>query len=88
MAAVAGTLGICCGIPVLATLGLLGVVTGLSLTSWTLICLGAGAAALGGWRLLRREHGADSDSSDCPPRRAHQQVTRTPPQTPTLPQES
>jgi len=46
-------LGICCGIPVLATLGALGFLAGLSMTSWMLVVLGAVAAVVGGWRAFR-----------------------------------
>ncbi len=54
LAAVAGVLGLCCGLPVLLSLGMLGAVAGLSLQSWALLALGL-ALALAGWaRLARR----------------------------------
>lgn len=52
--AAAAALGICCGIPVLATLGALGFLAGLSMTSWTLVVLGAVVAVAGGWSFLGR----------------------------------
>jgi len=66
-AAVAGTFGICCGIPVLATLGPVGFLAGLSLASWTLIGLGAAAAVLGGWQLFKNMHRSGADSSVAQP---------------------
>lgn len=56
-AAAAAALGICCGIPVLATLGALGFLAGLSMTSWTLVVLGAVAAVAGGWSFFGRTKG-------------------------------
>ncbi len=53
-AAVAGAFGICCGIPILATIGVVGLLAGLSTASWALIGLGAATAAFGGWRRLHR----------------------------------
>lgn len=67
---VAGALGICCAIPVLATLGLLGFLAGLSLASWALIGLSAAAAALGGWQLFRRARRSEADSSVARPTRS------------------
>jgi hypothetical protein len=55
-AGLAGAFGICCGIPVLGTLGLLGFLAGLSLASWTLIGLATAAAVVGGLRLFKNRH--------------------------------
>ena len=48
IAAVAGALGLCCGLPVLLSLGVTGAVAGWSLQSWTLLSLGLLLAALEG----------------------------------------
>ncbi|WP_207081512.1 hypothetical protein [Nocardioides sp. S5] len=47
MAAVVGAVGICCGLPVLLSLGVLGAVAGMSLQSWALIGVGLMLLALG-----------------------------------------
>jgi len=57
IAAVAGALGLCCGLPVLFSLGVMGAITGLSVQNWALIGLGLGLAALGWVRILRRPRG-------------------------------
>ena len=54
LAAAAAIFGVCCGLPVLATLGALGFLAGLSTTSWVLIVLGVVATGLGGWTFLGR----------------------------------
>lgn len=54
LAAAAAALGICCAIPMLATLGALGFLAGLSMTSRTLVVLGAVTAVAGGWSFLGR----------------------------------
>jgi len=54
--AVLGALGLCCGLPVLLSLGLLGAFAGLSLGSWALIALGLAIAAFGLWRRHERRH--------------------------------
>ncbi len=56
----AGALGICCALPTLLSLGLVGAVVGLSMSSWLLVILGLGAAAFGGWRWLTRRHRPDA----------------------------
>ena len=53
IAAAAGALGLCCGLPVLLSLGMLGAVAGLSLQSWALIGLGLMLTALGLTRRVR-----------------------------------
>lgn len=54
IAAVAGALGLCCGLPVLLSLGVLGAVAGLSRQSWALSGLGLVLAVLGWVRRARR----------------------------------
>ena len=53
-AAVGSALGLCCGLPVLFSLGVLGAVAGLSVSSWGLIGLGLVLVALGSARWVRR----------------------------------
>ncbi len=54
LAAVAGVLGICCGLPVLLSVGVVGAFAGWSLQSWTLIGLGMVLAVAGAVRIARR----------------------------------
>lgn len=54
LAAAAAAVGICCGLPVLATLGALGFLAGLSTTNWVLTAVGVVATVIGGWTLLGR----------------------------------
>ncbi|MBA2443988.1 MAG: hypothetical protein H0V49_01485 [Nocardioidaceae bacterium] len=72
VAPAAAALGICCGIPLLATLGALGFLAGLSMTSWMLVVLGAVAAVVGGWGVFGRGRRAGVDSSTCQPGSTHQ----------------
>ncbi len=60
IAAVAGVLGLCCGLPVLLSIGAVGAIAGWSLQSWALIGLGLAAAAFGGarWARSRRDNDA------------------------------
>lgn len=58
LAALFGAVGICCGLPVLATLGLLGFLAGVSLASWTLVGLGVVLAVLGLRNVRERRGGA------------------------------
>lgn len=53
IAAVAAALGLCCGLPILLSLGVVGTIAGWSLQSWALIGLGLVLAALG-WVRMRR----------------------------------
>ncbi|MGB3761664.1 MAG: hypothetical protein WA966_00470 [Ornithinimicrobium sp.] len=53
IAAVAGALGLCCGLPVLLSLGVVGAIAGSSRQSWALIGLGLALAAVGWARLVR-----------------------------------
>lgn len=45
--AVLGMVGLCCGLPVLLSLGFLGAVAGISLGSWVLIVAGLATVAFG-----------------------------------------
>lgn len=54
IAAVAGVLGICCGLPVLLSIGVVGAIAGWSQQSWVLIGLGLALAAVGAGRWARR----------------------------------
>ncbi|MGB7448618.1 MAG: hypothetical protein WA892_05770 [Ornithinimicrobium sp.] len=57
VAAIAGALGLCCGLPVLLSLGVVGAIAGWSLQSWALIGLGLALTAPGRARLVRgRRH--------------------------------
>ena len=57
IAAVAGALGLCCGLPILLSLGVAGAIAGWSLQSWALIGLGLVLTALGWARISRaRRH--------------------------------
>lgn len=73
-AAVAGVLGLCCGLPVLVSLGVLGAVAGLSLQSWALIGLGLVLAVVGGARRARRRRRTDPRCETGGPR-AYQEPT-------------
>ncbi len=70
VAAAGGVLGVCCGLPVLFSLGVAGAVAGLSVSSWALIGLGLALAVLGWARCC----GPD----DTPPPRRAQHPPRTP----------
>ena len=64
IAAVAGTLGLCCGLPILLSLGVAGAIAGWSLQSWALIGVGLVLAALGWARMVP---GRRNDKSCQPP---------------------
>ena len=66
IAAVAGAFGLCCGLPVLLSFGVLGAIAGWSLQSWALIGLGLVLAAVGWARWARRRRDR-SCSSPGPP---------------------
>ena len=62
LAAVAGVLGLCCGLPVLLSIGVVGAIAGWSLQSWVLIGVGLVLAAVGStrWATRRRpDHTTD-----------------------------
>ena len=62
IAAVAGLLGLCCGLPVLLSIGVVGAIAGWSLQSWALIGLGLLVAVFGGARWARSRR----DDDTCP----------------------
>ena len=78
IAAVAGALGLCCGLPILLTLGVVGTIAGWSLESWALIGLGLVLGALG-WVRIRR---ARRQHRSCQPSGAAQPVDAGTAQTP------
>ncbi len=55
IAAVAGVFGLCCALPVLLSLGVVGAVAGWSLQSWALVGLGLLLAAVGWARWARSQ---------------------------------
>lgn len=59
IAAVAGVLGLCCGLPVWLSLGVLGAAAGLSLQSWALIGVGLVLAVGGLVRLVKHQSSRD-----------------------------
>jgi len=61
VAAVVGAVGICCGLPVLLSLGVLGAVAGVSLQSWALIGVGLVLVVLGWVTRVRRGRCPASD---------------------------
>jgi uncharacterized membrane protein YidH (DUF202 family) len=63
IAAVAGVLGICCGLPVLLSIGVVGAIAGWSLQSWVLIGLGLVVAAVG-WVRWARSRRSDHTRHD------------------------
>lgn len=62
--AVVGAVGICCGLPVLLSLGLLGAVAGMSLQSWALIGVGLVLLVLGWVTRVRRRRCPASDVNE------------------------
>lgn len=46
-AAVAAMLGVCCGLPLLASVGALGVIAGIGLGSWLMVALAAAVVVIG-----------------------------------------
>ncbi len=65
IAALGGVLGLCCGLLLLLSLGVLGAAAGLSLQSWALIGAGLVLAAVGLARLLRRHNSRDPSCDIC-----------------------
>lgn len=53
IAAMASAIGLCCGLPVLLSLGIAGAIAGWSLQSWVLVGLGLVLAAAGWARWVR-----------------------------------
>lgn len=62
--AVVGAVGICCGLPVLLSLGVLGAVAGMSLQSWALIGVGVVLVVLGWVTRVRRRRCPASDVNE------------------------
>ena len=61
IAAAAGAVGLCCGVPLLLSLGVLGAVAGISVQSWVLIALGLMLGVVGAARWSRRRAQAQRD---------------------------
>lgn len=61
VAAVVGTFGICCGLPVLLSVGVLGAIAGMSVQSWALIGVGLVLVVLGWATRARRRRCPTSD---------------------------
>lgn len=59
IAAIGGVLGLCCGLPLLLSLGVLGAVAGMSLQNWAPIGAGLLLAAVWLGRVLRRQQSRD-----------------------------
>jgi hypothetical protein len=64
VAVVGGAVGICCGLPVLLSLGVLGAVAGMSLQSWALIGVGLVLVVLGWVTRVRRRRCPASDVNE------------------------
>lgn len=64
-------LGVCCGLPLLASVGVLGTVAGLGLGSWLVVALAAVALAIGvvRWRRTGNSCRAPSPADSESPRR-------------------
>jgi len=60
IAAAVGALGLCCGLPVLLSMGVVGAIAGWSLQSWALIGLGLAVAAVGWTRWARSRRDDDT----------------------------
>lgn len=58
IAALAEVLGLCCGLPVLLSMGVLGAFAGASLQSWALVAVGLVLAVAGGMRWARHQSSA------------------------------
>ncbi len=58
IAALAGVLGVCCGLPVLLSLGALGAFAGASMQSWALVAVGLVLVVAGGVRWTRHRSSA------------------------------
>jgi len=75
-------LGVCCGLPVLASLGVLGAIAGLSMSNWALIAIGVVGAVIGAWRWwrgsARSQRSNDTAPSNIPPIPDRSSVERAP----------
>lgn len=81
IAAVAGVLGLCCGLPVLLSLGVLGAVAGLSMQNWVLIGLGLVLAVYGWSRRAKRRRSAGPSCGVGGPRAPQEPMTDKTPDT-------
>jgi predicted alpha/beta hydrolase len=72
-AAVAGAFGLCCGLPVLLSIGVVGSIAGWSLQSWALIGVGLVVAAVGWARWARSRR--DDDTCRRPVSSTHEHAT-------------
>ncbi len=77
IAALAGVLGLCCVLPVLLSLGLLGAFAGASLPSWALVAVGLVLAVAGSMRWARHRASA-SPTGDVSMIAAAEQTNTTP----------
>ena len=71
LAAVAAMFGVCCGLPLLASVGVLGAVAGVGLGSWLVVALGAVVIAIGVARWRRTGDSCpapDPVDNESPPR--------------------
>lgn len=73
-AAVAAMLGLCCGLPLLASLGVLGAVAGIGLGSGLIVALSAAAVAVGLVRWRRTGNTCPAPPDDNPSRHMHDTV--------------
>lgn len=87
VAVAAAALGICCGLPLLVSFGVLGLLAGLSSGTWALVVVGAIAVLLGGRRVLGRGRRACLEPSTCQPDRVHRSAAGTTPARPARPEE-
>lgn len=77
IAAVAGAFGLCCGLPVLLSVGVVGAIAGWSLQSWALI--GLALAAIGYARWARGRRRGQTSQHPIPPTRGCRVVSHQPP---------
>jgi hypothetical protein len=66
-AAVAAMLGLCCGLPLLASVGVLGAIAGIGFESWLVVALAAGLVAVGVLRWRRTAHTRPAPGADDSP---------------------
>jgi hypothetical protein len=64
VAAGATALGVCCGLPLLASLGVAGVITGLGIGSWIAVVVASLAAVIGALRWRRRRVSCETKRAD------------------------
>jgi len=66
-AAVAGLLGLCCGLPLLASVGVLGAVAGIGLGSWLVVAFAVAVVAVGVVRWRRTSDTCPAPEADVDP---------------------